>query len=248
MSNVDPSVLSGGGITVHKSYADAAYPEPAIVIIIEQFEPGPRKITLTETLPPAADGTLIEFDTETADHWTTDADTLELTVSLRADEAIETAYTYAGSIADALDTWVTPPEVVIEFENGETTALQPAEGEPPETVVHAPERVTETDNAAPDYGDGVAYQPSEPEAVEPGDVYGQGEATPFERHTATTPESSYGEIETRWSEAASTIAAHSSYGEDDTAGPNEPAAVSGGHRYGDGDTVEQDESGENQNG
>ena len=244
MSDADPIALSGGGITVHKSYHDAAYPEPAIVIIIEQFEPDATQITVTESIPTDADGALIEFDAETADHWTAREDELELTVSLADDESIETAYAYAGGIGDALEAWLTPPTVVIEFADGETTTLKPGDAKPPETVVRLPEVVTaaETDSAAPGYGDGVAYEPPEPEAVEPGDVYGQDEATPFEDHAETAPESLYGEIETRWSEEASVIAARSAYGEEDAYEPDEPEAVDDGGRYGDDDAVEDDEN------
>jgi len=244
MSDADPIALSGGGITVHKSYHDAAYPEPAIVIIIEQFEPDATQITVTESIPTGADGALIEFDAETADHWTAREDELELTVSLADGESIETAYAYAGGIGDALEAWLTPPTVVIEFADGETTTLKPGDAKPPKTVVHLPEVVTaaETDSAAPGYGDGVAYEPPEPEAVEPGDVYGQDEATPFEDHAETAPESLYGEIETRWSEEASVIAARSAYGEEDAYEPDEPEAVDDGGRYGDDDAVEDDEN------
>jgi len=244
MSDADPIALSGGGITVHKSYHDAAYPEPAIVIIIEQFEPDATQITVTESIPADADGALIEFDAETADHWTAREDELELTVSLADGESIETAYAYAGGIGDALEAWLTPPTVVIEFADGETTTLKPGDAKPPKTVVRLPEVVTaaETDSAAPGYGDGVAYEPPEPEAVEPGDVYGQDEATPFEDHAETAPESLYGEIETRWSEEASVIAARSAYGEDDAYEPDEPEAVDDGGRYGDDDAVEDDEN------
>ena len=244
MSDADPIALSGSGVTVHKSYHDAAYPEPAIVIIIEQFEPDATQITVTESIPADADGALIEFDAETADHWTARDDELELTISLADGESIETAYAYAGGIADALEAWLTPPTVVIEFADGKTTTLEPGDAKPPKTVVHLPEEVTaaDTDSAAPGYGDGVAYEPPEPEAVEAGDVYGQDEATPFEDHAETAPESLYGEIETRWSEEASVIAARSSYGEDDAYEPDEPEAVDDGGRYGDDDAVEDDEN------
>lgn len=244
MSDADPIALSGGGVTVHKSYHDAAYPEPAIVVVIEQFEPEARQITLTESIPADADGALIEFDAETADHWTARDDELELAVSLADGESIETAYAYAGGIADALEAWLTPPEVIIEFEDGETTTLEPGDAKPPETVVRLPEVVTaaDTDSAAPGYGDGVAYEPPEPEAVDSGDVYGQDEATPFEDHAETTPGSLYGEIETRWSEAASVIAERSSYGDEDAYEPDEPEAVDDGDRYGDDDAIEDDEN------
>ncbi|RJX50157.1 hypothetical protein [Halonotius pteroides] len=244
MTDADPIVLSGGGITVHKSYQDAAYPEPAIVIIIEQFEPDATEVTVTESIPADADGALIEFDAETADHWTARDDELELTISLADGESIETAYAYAGGIADALEAWLTPPTVVIEFADGKTTTLEPGDAKPPKTVVHLPEEVTaaDTDSAALGYGDGVAYEPPEPEAVESGDVYGQDAATPFEDHAETTPESLYGEIEPRWSEEASVIAARSSYGEADAHEPEEPEAVDDGDRYGDDDAVEDDEN------
>ena len=239
MRDADPIALSGGGITVHKSYHDAAYPEPAIVIIIEQFEPDATGITLTESIPADADGALIEFDTETADHWTTRDDELELTVSLADGESIETAYAYAGGITNALEAWLTPPTVAIEFAGGDVTTLEPGDAEPPKSVVRRPKVVTttDTDSAAPEYGDGGAYEPPEPEAVEPGDVYGQGEATPFADHAETAAESLYGEIETRWSEEASAIVARSSYGEADAYEPDEPEAVDNEGRYGDDDAV-----------
>ena len=244
MSDADPIALSGGGVTVHKSYHKSAYPDPAIVIVIEQFEPGAQQITVTESIPADADATLVEFDADTADGWTARDDELELSVSLAEGESIETAYAYAGGIADELDAWLTPPAVSIGSEDGTTTTLNPGDAEPPETVVKLPEAVTaaDTDSAAPGYGDGVAYEPPEPEAVEAGDVYGQDEATPFEDHAETSPESLYGEIETRWSEEASIIAARSSYGDDDAYEPEEPEAVDDGGRYGDDDAIEDDES------
>ena len=101
MSDADPIALSGGGVTVHKSYHEEIYPDPAIVIVIEQFEAGPRQVTLTESLPAGIDATLVEFDGETADHWTARGDELELIVSLADGDSIETAYAYAGGIADA---------------------------------------------------------------------------------------------------------------------------------------------------
>jgi hypothetical protein len=58
MSDADPIVLSGGGVTVHKSYHEAAYPDPAIVILIEQFESDPQQVTVTESIPAGADATL----------------------------------------------------------------------------------------------------------------------------------------------------------------------------------------------
>jgi hypothetical protein len=244
MSDADPIALSGGGVTVHKSYHEEIYPDPAIVIVIEQFEAGPRQVTLTESLPAGVDATLVEFDGETANHWTARGEELELSVSLADGESIETAYAYAGGIADAPEEWLTPPSVVIEDGDGNTVRLDPADAEPPETVVQLPEAVTaaDTDSAAPEYGDGVAYEPPEPEAVESGDVYGQDEATPYEDHAETSPESLYGEIETRWSEEASVIAARSSYGEDDAYEPEEPEAVDDGERYGDDDAIEDNES------
>src|SRR6056297_3437263 len=244
MSDADPIALSGGGVTVHKSYHESAYPDPAIVIVIEQFEPDTRQVTVTESIPADADATLVEFDADTAAHWTARDDELELTVSLGDGESIETAYAYAGGFADKLNACLTPPKVSVEAEDGMTTRLKAGDAEPPETVVQLPEAVTaaDTDNAAPGYGDGVAYEPPEPEAVEAGDVYGQDEATPFEDHAETSPESLYGEIETRWSEEASVIAARSSYGDEDAYEPEEPEAVDDGGRYGDDDAIEDDES------
>jgi hypothetical protein len=243
MSDADPIALSGGDVTVHKSYHETTYPDPAIVIVIEQFASKPRQVTLTESLPAGTDPTLVEFEADTADHWTARDDALELSVSLGAGESIETAYAYAGGIADALDEWLTPPAIVVAGAADELTRLGPADAEPPATVVQLPAAVTaaDTDSAAPGYGDGVAYEPPEPEAVEPGDVYGQDEAAPYEDHADTTPESLYGEIEPRWSETAATIAARSSYGDDDAYEPPEPEAVDDGQRYGNDDAVADDE-------
>lgn len=243
MSDTDPIALSGGGLTVHKSYHEAAYPDPAIVIVIEQFESDPQQVTVTESIPAEVDATLIEFDADTADHWTARDNELELTVSLADGESIETAYAYAGGFDDELEAWLSPPTVSVEFADGTTTILEPDDAEPPETVVRLPEAVTaaETDSAAPGYGDGIAYEPPEPEAVEPGDVYGQNEATPAPDAVEDSPESLYGEIETRWSEEAAVIAARSSYGDDDAYEPAEPEAVEDGSQYGDDDVVEGDE-------
>jgi hypothetical protein len=242
MSDADPIALSGGGVTVHKSYHEAAYPDPAIVILIENFESDPQQVTVTESIPAGADATLIEFDADTAAHWQARDDELELTVSLADGESIETAYAYAGGFADELSAWLTPPTVSIEYADGTTTVLEPDDAEPPETVVRLPAAVTaaETDSAAPGYGDGIAYEPPEPEAVEAGDVYGQGDATPAPDTTEADPESLYGEVESRWSEQAGVTAARSSYGDDDAYEPEKPEAVEDGSRYGDDEAVEDD--------
>ena len=260
MPNSEPIVYSGAGVTVQKTYEASVYPSPAIVFAIEHWGEEPRELTITEPLPADADGTLIEFAGE-GDDWEARTDELVFSTTLDGEQHVETAYSYAGGFDDALDAWLAEPSVTVAA-NGAASAVDGANAadastelsvdEPGETPVAATVGAAESspiaagsDGAGADassetsvYGDGLAYEPAEPEEVEPGDVYGQQDATPFEDHAAVEPDDLYGEVEDRWSTEEIDPEPHT-YGEQDAYEPDDEG--DSGHRYGDSDAIPDDE-------
>lgn len=247
MPNSEPIVYSGEGVTVQKTYEPSAYPSPAIVFAIEHWGETPRTLTITESLPADTDGTLIEFAGETSDEWEARADELVFSTRLNGEEYVETAYSYAGGIKDTPEAWLSEPSVTVAA-NGAADPTELSVDAPGETSVAAtidtavsPPLAVGTDGAGADassetsvYGDGIAYEPPESEAVEAGDVYGQQDATPFEDHAAVEPDDLYGEVEDRWSAEEVDPEPHT-YGEQDAYESDDETNSS--HRYGDSDVV-----------
>jgi len=122
MPNSEPITLSGDGITVHKSVRESVYPSPSVVIVVEHWGDGPRTVTITEPLPTGVDATLVEFDGDTDDRWTTHTDELGFTANVADADHIETAYSYAGGFDDK-QAWLSPPRVTVRTQDGEETVL-----------------------------------------------------------------------------------------------------------------------------
>ncbi|TQQ82712.1 hypothetical protein EGH24_04500 [Halonotius terrestris] len=246
MASSEPIVYSGAGVTVQKAYHESVYPSPAIVFAIEHWGEEPRTLTLTESLPDGVDGTLIEFE---GDGWDARSEELVFSTTLQGEAHVETAYSYAGDFEESLDAWLSEPHVTVAVDDGEPTVLtvdDPGETPVAATVGIAAESplTAGSDGAGAEassetrvYGDGIAYEPDEPEEVESGDVYGQQDATPFEDHEAVEPDGLYTEIEDRWAAEDVDPEPHT-YGEQDA---YEPDDAGNGHRYGDSDPIPDDE-------
>lgn len=68
------------------------------------------------------------------------------------------------------------------------------------------------------YGEEMAYEPPETEAVQSGDVYGSSETNwfeEFEDHESVAPEGLYDEIDSHWSEELEETDPNHRYGETD---------------------------------
>lgn len=241
MSDSEPLVLSGDGVTVQKSFHESVYPSPAVVFHIEHWAEEPQTVTIAEPLPAAADGTLIEFHGETADNWTATDDELRFEITLTQAGGFETAYSYAGGFENP-ETWLAEPTVsVTTTDAAEPTVLtvQEAATDPLAFAVGSDGAGADASSETLVYGDGLAYEPEEPEEVQPGDVYGQDEAHPFEDHESVAPDDLYGEVESRWADDSDVVDASYRYGEDDAYEPETPEAVKSGRSYGQADAIDE---------
>lgn len=243
MSDSEPLVLSGEDVTVQKSFHESVYASPAVVFHIEHWAETPQTVRITDPLPAAADGTLIEFHGETATNWEATDTELRFEITLTQAGGFETAYSYAGGFEDP-EAWLSEPTVEISTDGAaEPTVLsvQEAATDPLAFAVGSDGAGADASSETLIYGDGLAYEPEEPEAVQPGDVYGQDEANPFEDHEAVAPDDLYGEVESRWADDSDVVDASYRYGDDDAYEPETPEAVKPGDSYGQEDAIDEDE-------
>lgn len=243
MSDSEPLVLSGDGVTVQKSFHNSVYPSPAVIYHIEHWDAETQTVTVTESLPAAADATLVEFHGETAGNWEATDEELRYEMTLTQAGGFETGYSYAGGFDDNREEWLAEPTVTVTTAD----ASEPTVLTRKETATDPLAFAVGSDGAGADassetlvYGDGLAYEPEEPEQVQPGDVYGQDEANPFEDHESTTPDDLYGEVESRWADDSDVVASSHRYGDEDAYEPASPEAVKPGESYGEEDTIDEE--------